>query len=75
MSFRGLEFVRQWVKEHIYRPRVRGSVPPSAPVLAETLKQEVQTAPIELREIEEEVGSIEAAIGKALEGRPVEEPK
>ena len=75
MSFRGLDFVRQWVKEHIYRPRVRGAVPQPAPVLAETLKREVQTAPIELREIEEEVGSVEAAIGKALEGRPVEEPK
>ena len=75
MSFRGLEFVRQWVKEHIYRPRITGSAPTSAPVLAETLKREVQTAPIELREIEEEVGSVEAAIEKALKGRPMEERK
>jgi hypothetical protein len=75
MSFRGLEFVRLWVKEHIYRPRASGSAPPSAAALAESLKREVQGARIELEEIEEEVGSVEAAIGKALNGRPVEEAK
>ena len=27
MSFRGLEFIRQWVTEHIYRARIKGSDP------------------------------------------------
>ena len=24
MSFQGLEFIRRWVKEHIYKPRIKG---------------------------------------------------
>ena len=75
MSFQGLEFIRQWVTEHIHRPRIKGSVPSPAPVLAENLKQDVRAAPVDLQEIEEEVGSVEVAIEKALEGRPVEEQK
>ena len=75
MSFRGLEFIRQWVTEHIYRARIKGSEPRSAQFLAETLKHDVKAAPVDLQEIEEEVGSVEVAIEKALEGRPVEEQK
>ena len=67
MSFRGLEFIRQWVTQHIYRPRIKGSVPSPAPVLAEILKHDVKAAPVDLQEIEEEVGSVEVALEKALE--------
>jgi hypothetical protein len=33
MSFKGLAFVRQWAKEHIYKPRVLGEPQRSQPPL------------------------------------------
>jgi hypothetical protein len=40
MSFKGLDFIRQWAKEHIYKARVLGQSPRSAPDLAETFRKD-----------------------------------
>ena len=75
MSFKGLDFIRQWVKEHIYKPRVKGSAPRPTPALVATFREDVKSSAVEIEEVEEEVGSVETAIDKALKGRPLEEPK
>ena len=69
MSFKGLTFIRQWAKDHIYKPRILGTPPSTAPVLAASLRQEADSAEVELKEIEDEVGDVEKKIGKLLEGR------
>jgi hypothetical protein len=75
MSFRGLHFIRQWAKEHIYKARVLGQPQRSAPDLAEAFRKEARSAQVKLEEVEEEVGPLEKGIEKLMDGRPLNTPK
>ena len=52
MSFKGLAFIRQWAKEHIYKPRVLGEPQRSAPDLAEAFRKDATSAQVKLEEVE-----------------------
>lgn len=75
MSFKGLVFIRQWAKENIYKPRVLGEPQRSAPYLAEAFRKDARSAQVRLDEVEDEVGPVEKAIGKLMDGRPIDTPK
>ncbi len=75
MSFKGLNFIRQWTKVNIYKPRVRGLPQPTAPALAETCREDATSAKIEIQEVEEEIGGLEKGMEKLLEGSPLSTPK
>ncbi len=75
MSFKGLAFIRQWAKEHIYKPRVLGERLGSAPDLAEAFRKDARAAQVKLGEVEEEVGPLEQGIRKLMDGRPIDTPK
>jgi hypothetical protein len=75
MSFKGLAFIRQWAKEHIYKPRILGEPQRSAPDLAEAFRKDATSAQVKLEEVEDEVGPLEKGIGKLMDGRPLDTPK
>ncbi|HEV2898455.1 MAG TPA: hypothetical protein VGX71_11595 [Pseudaminobacter sp.] len=75
MSFKGLAFIRQWAKEHIYKPRILGEPERSVPALVNRFRKDASAAQVELEDVEEEVGSVEKGVEDALQGRPLEEPK
>jgi hypothetical protein len=75
MSFKGLAFIRQWAKEHIYKPRVLGEPRRSAPDLAKAFRKDARSAQVKLDEVEDEVGPLEKGIGKLMDGRPLDTPK
>ena len=75
MSFKGLAFIRQWAKEHIYKPRIQGEQQETAPILAESFRQDASSAQVKLDEVEEEVGDLEKAMKEALVGRRLDDPK
>jgi hypothetical protein len=75
MSFKGLDFIRQWAKEHIYKARVLGEPQRSAPDLAKAFRKDASSAQVTLEEVEEEVGPLEKGIGKLMDGRPLDTPK
>jgi hypothetical protein len=75
MSFKGLTFIRQWAKEHIYKPRVLGEPQRSAPDLAEAFRKDARTAQVKVEEVEQEVGRLEKGIRKLMDGRPIDTPK
>jgi hypothetical protein len=75
MSFKGLDFIRQWAKEHIYKARVLGQSPRSAPDLAETFRKDARSAQVNIEEVEEEVAPLEKGIEKLMDGRPLDTPK
>jgi hypothetical protein len=75
VSFKGLTFIRQWAKEHIYKPRVLGEPQRSTPDLAKAFRKDASSAQVELEEVEAEVGPLEQGIGKMMDGRPLNTPK
>jgi hypothetical protein len=75
VSFKGLAFLRQWAKEHIYKPRVLGELQSSASDLAEAFRKDARSAQVALDEVEDEVGPLEKGIAKLMDGRPLDTPK
>jgi hypothetical protein len=71
MSFKGLAFIRQWAKEHIYKPRVLGEQLGSASDLAEAFRKDARSAQVKIEEVEEEVGPLGTGY-REVDGRPTD---